>query len=174
MTAIGVYAFQACTSLTFVSLGNSVTSIGERAFYRCTKLPSITIPKSVTSIGQRAFYSCDSLSSVIVAWEEPIALNGSTASTFSNNLSATLYVPQGTTAAYSSSNYWKKFGSIVEYEMGDIDGDGDITTNDVEVLADIVAGNIVRGCNTNSADVNDDGQISVADITALVNKVRSI
>ena len=44
-----------CTSLTSVTIPNSVTSIGRCAFYGCTSLTSITIPDSVTSIGDEAF-----------------------------------------------------------------------------------------------------------------------
>ena len=36
----------------------SVTSIGYVAFYECSSLTSITIPNSVTSIGESAFYCC--------------------------------------------------------------------------------------------------------------------
>ena len=34
----------------------TVTSIGHSAFYNCTTLTSVTIPNSVTSIGMFAFY----------------------------------------------------------------------------------------------------------------------
>ena len=65
-TTIGNNAFQYCTSLTSVTIGNSVTNIGVRAFATCTSLTSVTIPNSVTSIGDRAFQDCTSLTSVII------------------------------------------------------------------------------------------------------------
>ena len=51
----GWYAFQGCTSLKNVTIPNSVGYIGDCAFADCTSLTSITIPGSVTYIGDRAF-----------------------------------------------------------------------------------------------------------------------
>jgi len=59
-------AFYNCTSLTSVTIPNSVTSIGDYAFWNCTGLTSITIPNSVTSIGDYAFYNCSSLTSATI------------------------------------------------------------------------------------------------------------
>ena len=38
--------------------GKPVTSIGDGAFYNCTSLTSITIPNSITSIGKNSFITC--------------------------------------------------------------------------------------------------------------------
>ena len=64
--AIYDYAFEYCTGLTSVTIGNSVTSIGGFAFSGCSGLTSITIPDSVTSIGSYAFYCCTGLTSVTI------------------------------------------------------------------------------------------------------------
>ena len=56
--SIGNHAFQKCSSLTSVTIPNSVTSVGSDAFNGCSGLTSITIPNSVTSIGSGAFSGC--------------------------------------------------------------------------------------------------------------------
>ncbi|MCQ2387293.1 MAG: leucine-rich repeat protein, partial [Clostridia bacterium] len=65
-TKINAYAFYNCSSLTSVTIGNSVTSIGGGAFYDCNSLKSIVIPDSVTSIGYSAFRYCSSLKSIVI------------------------------------------------------------------------------------------------------------
>ena len=64
VTSIGTSAFQSCTGLTSVTIGNHVTSIESQAFGYCTGLTSVTIGNSVISIGGSAFNACSSLTSV--------------------------------------------------------------------------------------------------------------
>ena len=62
-------AFSYCSSLTSITIPNSVTSIGNNAFSRCSGLTSVTIPNSVTSIGNSAFWGCSSLTTVFLTGE---------------------------------------------------------------------------------------------------------
>ena len=62
--SIGDYAFEGCTSLTSITISDSVTSIGSSALEGCTSLTSITFPGSVTSIGEWAFLGCSSLKNI--------------------------------------------------------------------------------------------------------------
>ena len=64
VTAIGDFAFDSCTGLTSITLGNSITTIGSWAFSGCTGLTSITLGNSITTIGSWAFSGCTGLASI--------------------------------------------------------------------------------------------------------------
>ena len=63
---IGKYAFEDCSSLTSITIPDSVTSICKAAFGGCSSLVSVTIPNSVTSIGNDAFFDCYRLTSITI------------------------------------------------------------------------------------------------------------
>ena len=64
LTMIGAGAFSMCSSLTSITLPASLTTIGYGTFYECPSLTSITLPDSVTKIGEWAFGCCSSLTSI--------------------------------------------------------------------------------------------------------------
>ena len=73
VTYISYGAFLSCGSLTSITIPDGVTSIEFHAFYGCTRLTSITIPDSVTSIRRRAFGYCRSLTTVAFLGDAPKA-----------------------------------------------------------------------------------------------------
>ena len=67
VTSIGSNAFEDCYTVNNISMPNSVTAIGNSAFENCSSLTSIYIPDSVTSIGAKAFSGCLALASIEVS-----------------------------------------------------------------------------------------------------------
>lgn len=63
---IGSNAFYNCTSLTNITIPNSVKWIENHAFTDCTSLKNVYIPDSVTDIGASAFSNCTSLTSITI------------------------------------------------------------------------------------------------------------
>ena len=66
VTNIGISAFYGCSSLLSISIPNNVTNIDNNACRGCTSLTSVTIPNSVMSIGDYAFYGCTGLTSITI------------------------------------------------------------------------------------------------------------
>ena len=61
---IGNYAFEGCKNLTDVQLSNSLSDAGYKAFSECTRLEEITLPASLTGNASEMFSGCNSLKKV--------------------------------------------------------------------------------------------------------------
>ncbi len=66
VTRIGAYAFRGCARLTRVTIGRGVGDIDTRAFSYCESLPAITIPGGVVGIGDEVFWGCVGLTNVTI------------------------------------------------------------------------------------------------------------
>lgn len=64
--SIGHTAFDGCTGLSNISLSNSLQSIGMCAFLNCRGLTNIVIPNSVAVIADQAFACCTGLTTVTI------------------------------------------------------------------------------------------------------------
>ena len=96
-------AFGGCTSLTSIVLPSSITKINDQTFYNCWYLASITIPDSVTSIGNLAFYNCYHLTSITIP--SSVTRIDTRAFDYCYNLSKVTCMAINPPTAYSNSFY---------------------------------------------------------------------
>ena len=63
---IGVSAFQECSKLTTLNLGEDLQEVGNDAFNGCKNVTKLTFPDATTTIGSGAFQDCSSVTEVTV------------------------------------------------------------------------------------------------------------
>ena len=112
VTRIGSSAFYNCRSLTSITIPNGVKGIENYSFYNCSSLTSITIPSSVTSIGYYAFYNCTAMTRIYI----PSSVTTISASSYSTspfygwNSSAVIYC-RASSKPSGWGTYWNYYGS---------------------------------------------------------------
>lgn len=156
VTFIGSSSFSRCTSLRSVSLGNSVETIGQLAFADCPNLTSVTIPPSVKEIGVH------SLGYIYGNYGIASKISGFTISGYN-----------GTAAQTYAAECGFKFVSLGEKPtepektslLGDADGDGTVSVIDATAIQKIRASISVPSFDEIAADVDGDGTVSVIDAT---------
>ena len=89
IASIGRRAFESCGKLTTIILPNSITHISDKMFHGCSNLTSITIPDSIISIGNEVFRYCSSLASITIP-DSVVSIGSNTFDTCRNLKSVTL------------------------------------------------------------------------------------
>lgn len=86
---IGVSAFQDCSALSDIKIGDQVTALPKFVFNGCSSLTSINVPGSVVIIGEGAFGNCSGLNTITIE-EGLVNINGSAFSECKNITKITL------------------------------------------------------------------------------------
>lgn len=128
LVSIADYSFYGCTALSSVTLPVSLSTIGAAAFCECSSLTSITLPENVTSIGDGAFVDCNSLSTVYSMAVTPPSL-GSDAfkAPYASREDKYIYVPEASYSDYY--NTWAQYKDNIvgePYESTDFSADGEV------------------------------------------------
>lgn len=63
---IGRSAFEECSKLTTLNLGQALEIVGDCAFQNCTNVTKLTFPDATTAIGSSAFARCSSVTEITV------------------------------------------------------------------------------------------------------------
>ena len=149
-------------------MSKSLKTIGSYAFADCSSLTSVTIPDSVTSISYGAFSRCSALRQVKSLALVPPSLYNQTC--FDVYDQARLLVHRDALDAYNTAQYWKLFNKTVAIEqIGDADGNGVISVADITVLIDYLLTGDASGINLDGADCNGDSSVNISDVTTLID-----
>ena len=166
-------AFDACSGLTSIIIPPSVTTIGYQAFQGCTNLAEVTIGAGVKTIGNRAFFNCDAIATVTCEGETPPIMESSNCFTMTCYNNATLWVPGNAFKAYLNFDYWNRFSKVQEIQqpiVGDTNGDGQVTIQDVTIMIDyLLGGKVNDNLLPENADIDGDGGVSIMDVTMLID-----
>ncbi len=107
VTSIERIAFRQCTGLKSLTIPENVTNIGIRAFRDCTGLRTVFLSGSVATIRDNAFTDCTGLTSITCEALVPPTLGEDV---FLNvNKSIPLYVHCPCAALYKAAEHWKEF-----------------------------------------------------------------
>lgn len=102
ITNIEAYAFYKCNNLKTVTFPDNITSIGEYAFYECYRFSNINIPDKVKTIGKYAFYNCSPTSITI---PDSVTSIGEQAFRYCTDLTS-LTIGEGVTDIGAFAFYW--------------------------------------------------------------------
>lgn len=131
----------ASSTLKTLTLNDGVTDLPENAFKGCSALTTVTLPNGLQSIGNSAFQNCTRMYDLIAKMPRPFAIDASVFSGVQQHGYCDLHVPQGSKFRYEAMEVWKEFTAITED----------------------------AGTGVKKGDVNGDGNVTIADVVAVLN-----
>ena len=131
----------ASSTLKTLTLNDGVTDLPENAFKGCSALATVTLPSGLQSIGNSAFQNCTRMYDLIAKMPRPFAIDASVFSGVQQHGYCDLHVPQGSKFRYEAMEVWKEFTAITED----------------------------AGTGVKKGDVNGDGNVTIADVVAVLN-----
>ena len=170
---VKVIGEQACRygTITEAYLPKGLTTIENSGFNGAEKLARVELPASTDTLMAQAFNGCSALTHLTVLAKNPpkTADEG----VFSTYETTTLFVPKGSVDAYKADAVWGLFSNIVGIDVpdegtkGDVNGDGNIDVDDINILINDILDGTARDLNTE--DLNGDGKVDVDDLNAIIN-----
>ena len=180
LKAIGDYAFANCSNITSLKFPNSVKTIGLSAFSNNEALETVDFGRGITDIGSYAFENCPLLLNVTIP--ENVKTVGRFAfairienefghqrnfkySCYSTCPSAVIYAAEA-----GIDPYLIDLGKTINY--GDVNGDGDVTTEDARIILKAHAKLSAPLDETRKEfiDVNLDGVCDIQDARLILRK----
>lgn len=129
------------STLKTLNLTDGVTDLPESAFEGCSELEKVTLPSGLKSIGNAAFKNCTRMGDLYAKMAKPFAIDASVFSGVQQHGYCDLHVPQGSKVRYAAMEVWKEFTIITED----------------------------AGSAPKRGDVNEDGDVTIADVVAVLN-----
>ena len=183
LETIGDYAFNNCSGVKSLVIPEGVKIIGHRAFSYMSKLTTLELPASLKSIGYYVISGDNSLTTVTSHLTAPFEVDNNTfsvKSTWNSETNteeytpspATLYVPAGKKSQYEATAGWNMFAKIEEISsdgiiIGDVNGDKKVNAADIVEFVNYLKGNASDRFVLDAADVDGNGTVDKADITAI-------
>lgn len=154
---IGQGAFGNCRELVEISFPSTLKSIGYQAFYGDTSLTDLTFQSGLESIGDQAFDACYRIHDVVL----PDTVTSFGEDCFIWNASGIrIYAPYGSAAI----EYAQTQGISPVPEGHDINSDRTYNILDIMTEAQVAVGK----STVEAADFNEDGRINVLDVMVMV------
>jgi predicted nucleic acid-binding Zn-ribbon protein len=111
ISTIVASTFNSCSSMTIVTIPDSVTVIEGSAFASCSNLQEVHISKNVKTIGDKAFNYCTKLARIYC--EATIPPTGGNLMFAGANNAKTIYVPVAALEQYKAAQYWSDYAKYI-------------------------------------------------------------